>query len=103
MKKPKVFKKRTKNLVILDFYLNCHFFYKKSKELTNIRLSKELPFDTTKRSKRPKRLTKHQILENIQPFYDTIRIPRREHAHKGYAEIYDVEVIDNKSLYDSLF
>ena len=28
---------------------------------------------------------------------------RREHAHKYYAETYDVEVIDNKSLDGSLF
>ena len=32
-----------------------------------------------------------------------IGISRREHAHKYYAETYDVEVIDNTSLDDSLF
>ena len=35
--------------------------------------------------------------------YDSVGISRREHAHKYYAETYDVEVIDNKSLDDSLF
>ena len=46
---------------------------------------------------------KHQILENILPLYDSVVISRRQHAHKYYAENYDVEVIDNKSLVDSLF
>ena len=48
-------------------------------------------------------LTKHQILENGLSFYDTVGISRRERAHKGYAETYNVEVVDNKSLDDSLF
>ena len=77
--------------------------YKKPKELTNIQLPKEFPFHTPKRKIRPKRLTKHQILENVFLFYDTVGISRKEHAHKGYAETYNVEVIDNKSLNDSLF
>ena len=42
-------------------------------------------------------LTKHQILENGLSFYDTVGISRRERAHKGYAETYNVEVVDNKS------
>ena len=78
------------------------FFSKKPKELANKRLSDELPFPP-KRSKRPKRLTKHQILENILPFFDSVGISRREHSHKGYAESYDVEVTDRISLADSLF
>ena len=61
-----------------------------------------LPFPP-KRKKIPKRLTKHQVLENILPFYDTVGISRREHAHRYYAETYDDEVIDNKSLDDLLF
>ena len=92
-------------LVILNCYLNYPFFYKEPKNLTNIQLSKELPFfsEKSKRPKGPKRLTKHQILQNVLPFYDTVGISRREHAHKYYAETYDVEVIDNTSLDDSLF
>ena len=78
------------------------FFSKKPKELANKQLSDELPFPP-KRSKRPKRLTKHQILENILPFFDSVGISRREHSHKGYAESYDVEVTDRISLADSLF
>ena len=77
-------------------------FTKKPKELSIKQLSDVLAFPL-KRKKRPKTLTKRQILENIQPFYDTVGISRKEHAHKYYAEAYDVEVIDNKSLDDSLF
>ena len=76
-------------------------FTKKPKEFINKQLPEAIPF-SPKRKKRPKRLTKCQILENIQPFYDTVGISRREHAHKHYAETYDVKVIDNESL-DDLF
>ena len=76
-------------------------FTKKPKELSIKQLSDVLAFPLKR--KRPKTLTKRQILENIQPFYDTVGISRKEHAHKYYAEAYDVEVIDNKSLDDSLF
>ena len=37
------------------------------------------------------------------PFYNEINISRKERAFKNYAENYQVEVIDNKSLSDSLF
>ena len=72
------------------------FWLKKPKELTNIQLSKALPFPP-KRKKRSKRLTRHQILQNVQPFFDSVGISRKEHAHKGYAETYD-KVLDNKNL-----
>ena len=62
-------------------------------------MSKELPFFP----KRPKKLTKHQILKNILPLYDTVGISKRQYAFKGYAETYNVEVADRKSLSDSLF
>ena len=103
MKKSKVLIKRTKTIVISSFDLNYHFLIKKPKELTNIQLSKELPFHPSERKKRPKRLTKHQILQNALPIFDSVGISRSEHTHKYYAETYDVEVIDNKSLDDSLF
>ena len=92
-------KKRRKIFVILS---ELPFFSKESKKLTNKHLSEALPFPLT-RSKRPKRLTKHQILQNILPFYDSVGISTREHGHKYYAETYDVEVIDNTSLSDLLF
>ena len=95
-------KKKTKDLVILCFYLNYHFFSKEPKELTNKELSEALPFPP-KRKRRSKRLTKHKILSNILPFYDSVGISRREHAYKGYAETYNVEVTDRISLDDLLF
>ena len=51
------------------------FFPKTPKELTNFQLSKELPL-FPKRSKRPKKLTKHQILKNILLFYDSVGISK---------------------------
>ena len=75
----------TKNLVISSFYLNYHFSIKKPKELTNKQPSEALPVPP-KLSKRPKRLTKHQILQNILPFYDSVGISKKERAFRGYAE-----------------
>ena len=99
VKKLKTQKKRTKKLVILSFCLYYHFFLKKPKELTNKQLSDVLPFPP-KRKRRPKRLIKHQVLSNILPFYDTVGIFKREHAHRGYAETYDVEITISISLDD---
>ena len=82
------------------------FFLDKSEELINKELSEELPFVPKKikrRKKGSKRLTKYQILSNILPFFDTVGIRKKEHAHRGYAETYNVEVMDNRSLNDSLF
>ena len=61
-----------------------------------------LPFPP-KRKKRSKRLTKYQILSNVLPFFDDVRISRRERALRGYAETYNVKLMDTKSLDDSLF
>ena len=77
---------------------NTEFFSKKPNKLSDIKLSKQLPF-FPKKDKRPKRLTTYQVLSNILPFYDNVEISRS----KYYAETYDVEVIDNTSLDDSLF
>ena len=79
-------------LALADFY---GFF-------ETYKLSKELPF-SPKRSKTPKRLTKHQILKNVLPFYDSVVISRKQHTFRNYAETYDVEVVDRISLSDSLF
>ena len=89
------FKKKNKKIN------NTDIFSKKLKKLSNIKLSKELLF-FSKKDKRPKRLTKYQVLSNILPFFD-VEISRREQAHKYYAETYDVEVIDNTSLDYSLY
>ena len=100
--KIKSFKKSSKKFSNVKFLSELPFFYKKPKELTNKQLSEALPFPP-KNPKRSKTLTKHQILQNILPFCDSVGISKRERSHKGYAETYDVEVIDNKSLDDSLF
>ena len=84
-------KKKNKDFSNIRLLSELAFFPKESKKLTNIELSKELSF-FSKRSKRLKRLTKHQILQNILPFYDSAGISRREHAHKYYAETYEVKV-----------
>ena len=98
----KKLKKKEKNFTNSKFLSELQFFPKKPKELTNYQLSRELPF-FPKRSKRPKRLTKHQILRNILPFYDSVCISRKQNALRGYAETYEVEVVDKISLTDSLF
>ena len=83
------------------------FFLDKSEELINKELSEKLPFFPKKKQKKEKKgskkLTKYQILSNILPFLDTVGIVRKGHAYKGYAETYNVEVMDNRSLNDSLF
>ena len=98
----KSFKKKNKKISNIKFLSELPFFYKTSKKLANKQLSEALPFPP-KKSKRPKGLTKHQILQNILPLYDSVGISKRERAHRGYAETYDVEVIDKISLSDSLF
>ena len=98
----KSLKRKNKKISNIELLYELPFFSNESKELANKEISDVLPFPP-KRKKRSKRLTKHQILSNIPPFYDSIGISRREHAHKCHAEIYDVEIIDNKSSDDSLF
>ena len=84
--KSKNLKKKKKNFTNARFLSELPFFPKKVKTLTNYELSRELPF-FPKRSKRPKILTKHQILRNILPLYDSVGISKGERAFRGYAEI----------------
>ena len=56
-----------------------------------------------KKKKGKKRLTKYQILSNTLPFFDSVGITKREHAQRGYAEPFNVQIMDSKSLDDSLF
>ena len=93
MKKSKSVKKKK---------IKTRIFTKKPKELTIKQLSDVLAFPP-KKSKKPKRLTKYQILTNILPFHETTGISRKQYAFKRYAETYNVEVMDSKSLDDSLF
>ena len=89
-------KKKNKEFSNIKFLSELPFFPKKSKKLTIKQLSDVLP-------KRSKRLTKYQILSNVLPFFDDVGISRRERALRGYVESYNVEVMDAKSLDDSLF
>ena len=56
-----------------------------------------------KEKKERKKLTKYQILSNALPFFDSVGITKREHAQRGYAEPFNVQIMDSKSLDDSLF
>ena len=95
-------KKKNKEFINIKFLSELQIFPKKSKKLTIKQLSDVLPF-LPKRKKRSKRLTKYQILSNVVPFFDDVLISRRERALRGYAENYDVKIMDTKSLDDSLF
>ena len=93
MKKSKSVKKKK---------IKTKIFTKKPKELTIKQLS-DVPAFPPKNPKKPKRLTKYQILSNVLPFFDAIAFSRKKHAFRNYAGTYMVEVMDNKSLDDSLF
>ena len=95
-------KQKDKEISNIKFLSELPFFSKEPKELTKVELSKQLPFPS-KKTKRPKRLTKYQILQNTLPLYHSVGISRREHAHKYRAETYNVEITDRISLDDSLF
>ena len=77
--------KKNKKISNIELLSELLYFSKESKELTIKQLSDVLPF-SPKRKKRSKRLTKHQILQNILPFYDSVGISKRERAFRGYAE-----------------
>ena len=94
--------KKTKKLTNTKFLSELPFSPKKIKKLSNYQLSKELPL-FPKRPKRPKNLTKHLILKNILPLYNSVGISKRQRAFRGCAESYNVEVADRESLNDSLF
>ena len=74
----------------------------KIKQLTTKKLLQEQPF--YKQSiKKPhiKKLKNYGLLREL-PFNDYINISRKERTFRGYAETFKVEVINNKSLSDSL-
>ena len=76
--------------------------FTKKPKLINNQLSQALPFQP-KKTKKPTRVTKRQILQNILPFPEAIGVSRRERTFKGSAETYNVEVMDPNSLGNSLF
>ena len=75
----------------------------KIKQLSTKKLLSKQPFNK-KPIKKPcvKKLRKLELLREL-PFYDDINISRKERAFKRYAETYKVEIINNKSLSDSLY
>ena len=92
-------KNKNKKFSNIRLLYELAFFQKETKKLTNKQLLEALPFPL----KKPRKLKKYQILKYILPFYDTVRISRRERAYKRYMETYNVEVVDKISLSDSLF
>ena len=74
----------------------------KIKKLSTIKLLSKQPF-YKEPTKNPsiKKLSNFEILRKL-PFYDDIDISRKEKSFKKYAETCQVEIINNKSLSDSL-
>ena len=50
---------------------------------------------------RVEKLNNNELLHEL-PFSDDINISRKERAYKKYAETYEVEIINSKSLSDSM-
>ena len=72
-----------------------------SSQSNNINLLKQLPFNGKTIKPRVKKLNNFELLLQL-PFYDDINISKKERGFKKYAETYHVEIINNKSLSDSL-
>ena len=72
-----------------------------SRQGNNINLLKQLPFYGKTIKPHVKKLSNLELLGEL-PFYDEINISRKDRAFKKYAETYQVEIINNKSLSGSL-
>ena len=80
-----------KTLKDLPFYSEEINDVKKSiKKFSKAKILSKLSFFP----KIPKKLTKHQILKNILPLYDTVGILKKQGGFRNYAENYNVEVVD---------
>ena len=102
----KTIKPRIKEFTNAKLLSELPFFEKpikaKIKQLTTKKLLQEQPFYKQSIKKpRIKKLKNYELLREL-PFYDDINISRKERAFKRYAETYKVEIINNKSLSDSL-
>ena len=74
----------------------------KIKQLTNKKLLRKKPvYKQSIKKTRIKKLKNYELLREL-PFYDDINISRKERAFKMGAETYDVEIIIDKYLTDSL-
>ena len=74
------------------------------KEFTHAKLLSELPFFEKPIKTKIQQLRTKKLLSKqpFLPFYNDIIISRKKRAFKKYAQTYEVEIIDNKSLSDSL-
>ena len=68
---------------------------------TDDSLSEQPFFKQPIRKPRIKKLSNHELLQ-VLPLYDIINVLRKARAFKKYAETYEVEIINSKSLNDSL-
>ena len=67
---------KNKEISNIGFLSELPFFCKERKQLANEELPEALPFfpEKPKRKRKPKRLTKYQILQNVLPFFDEVGI-----------------------------
>ena len=103
----KTIKPRIKEFTNAKLLSKSPFFEKlikaKIKQLTNKKLLQEQPFYKQPIKKHVlKKLSNHELLREL-PFYDDINTSRNERALRGYAETYNVEIVNNRNLTDSLF
>ena len=99
-------KPRIKEFTNTKLLSELQFFVKpikaKTKQLTTKELLQEQPFYKQPiKIPRIKKLKNYELLREL-PFYDDINISRKGRTFKRYAKTYKVEVINNKSLSDSL-
>ena len=101
----KIIKPRIKEFTNAKLLSELPFFGKpikaKIKQLSTKKLLQKQPF-YKKSIKKPriKKLKNYELLREL-PFYD-INISKKGRVFRGHAETYKAEVIDNKSLSDSL-
>ena len=103
----KTIKPRIKEFTNAKLLSELPFFEKpikaKIKQLTTKKLLQEQPFYKQPIKKpRIKKLKNYELLREL-PFYDDINISRKERAFRRYAEIYKVEIINNRSFSELLF
>ena len=103
----KTIKSKIKKFINTKLLSELPFFKKptkaKIKQLTNKKLLQEQPFYKQPIKKHVlKKLSNHELLREL-PFYDDINTSRNERALRGYAETYNVEIVNNRNLTDSLF
>ena len=102
----KTIKPRIKEFTNAKLLSELLFFEKpikaKIKQLSTKKLLSKQPFNKQP-TKKPyiKKLSNFELLREL-PFYDDINISRKERTFRRYAETYKVEIINNRSLSDSL-